>query len=302
LSVRLWNQGEELGPHLEEFRPTLLLANDPEAYDPDRYLENFDWEAVRKHRDESLLRIGLVASPYEKASDLWSVRLAHVRRLGIDFFYSFQASGFIARHHEVYRAHGFPVLSLEFAANPMTYYPVPGVERDLPFVFLGTAHAEKWDRYCRYFRSVMKARPGIVCGPYWPRASRSRIDEPLHRYLYGRARVGLNLHVPFQIDDATELNERAYNLAACGVPQLIDAPKLLPERFRAESVFVGARPEDYFEQFMEILKSPDEAQRRALNALDDVFAGHTVFHRAAAFVEQLAALDECRSAPTERGA
>jgi hypothetical protein len=290
LPARSWHQGEPLEPHLREFSPTLLLANDPETYNPNCYLENFNWTALRDYRKTRQLRIGLVATPYPKAPDTWAVRLAHARRLGVDFFYSFQAPEFISRHHSVYRSHGFPVLSLEFGANPLVYYPVPTVERDLDYVFLGSAHFEKWERYYRFFRNVMAQRRGLVCGPFWPNAARTRIDESLHRYLYARARVGLNLHVPFQIDDATELNERAYNLAACGVPQLTDAPKLLLERFRPQSVFFGATPTEYHEQFLRILICADEARERAINALEDVFTRHTVFHRVESFVAQFDAL------------
>lgn len=288
--ARSWHQGEPLGPILWEFAPSVLLANDPELYDPARYLENFDWDAMREYRRSREMRIGLVASPYPKDPTVWAPRLAHARRLGVEFFYAFQAPGFVARHHRVYRDHGFPVLSLEFGANPLTYYPVPDVDRDLGYVFLGSAHSEKWEQYYRFFRVVAASEPGLIAGPYWPQAARSRIPEPLHRYLYARAKVGLNLHVQFQLAEATELNERAYNLAACGVPQLTDAPKLLPERFRPRSVWIGVTPAEYRDQYFRILAWPEEARERVLSALEDVFTRHTIFHRAAEFVDQLASV------------
>jgi hypothetical protein len=286
--ARPWHQGEPLGPHLREFAPTILLANDPEKYDPANYLENFDWDAVREYRRSRELLIGLVASPYPKDPALWAVRLEHARRLGVDFFYAFQAPAFIDRHHRVYRDHGFGVLSLEFGANPLLYYPVPGVDRDIGYVFLGSAHYEKWGQYYRFFREVGAAGPGLIAGPWWPQAVRARIPEALHRYLYARAKVGLNVHVPFQLNDATELNERAYNLAACGVPQLTDAPKLLFERFHPGSVWVGNIPAEYRDQYFRILSRPDEARERALGGLEDVLTQHTIFHRAERFLEDLA--------------
>jgi SAM-dependent methyltransferase len=290
--ARLWHQGEPLGPHLWEFAPSVLLANDPEEYDPANYLENFDWDAVQEYRRSRELRIGLVGSPYPKDPTVWAVRLAHARRLGVSFFYAFQAPSFIARHHQVYRDHGFPVLSLEFGANPLAYYPVPAIGRDLGYVFLGSAHFEKAGQYYRFFREVAADVPGLIAGPYWPQAARSHIPEPLHRYLYARGKVGLNVHAPFQLNEATELNERAYNLAACGVPQLTDAPKLLFERFRPGSVWVGTSPAEYLEQYYRILARPGEAQERAMNGLEDVLTRHTVFHRAAEFIYQLASVDK----------
>jgi hypothetical protein len=291
LPTACWHQGEPLATFLESFAPTMLLANDAEVYDPSDYLTYCDWDAIRQYRRRRSLSVGLVAGPYPKVDSVWPERLAHARRLGIDFFYCFQTPSFSARRHRVYREHGFPVLSLEFGANPLVYYPVPGVERDLDYVFLGSAHFEKWGQYARFFRRIVSEHAGLIAGPDWGTAARPRVEESLHRYLYARAKVGLNLHVPFQHDDASELNERTYNLAACGVPQLSDAPRLLPERFRAGSVFVGATPAEYAEQYSRILNEPDEAQQRALSALEDVFTRHTIFHRADAFVEQL---DEVR--------
>lgn len=287
LPTACWHQGEPLAPHLDAFTPTVLLANDGEIYDPADYLSYFDWNAIWQYRRSGSLTIGLVASPYPKTAAVWSERLAHARRLGVDFYYCFQASSFSAHCHRIYREHGFPVLSLEFGANPLVYYPVAGVKRDLDYVFLGSAHFEKWEQYTRFFRRVVAEQPGLIAGPGWGPMARMRVEEPLHRYLYARAKVGLNLHVPFQLDDASELNERAYNLAACGVPQLTDAPRLLPERFRAGSLFVGATPAEYSEQYLRILNRPDEAQQKALSALEDVLTRHTIFHRAQAFVDQL---------------
>ena len=87
-----------------------------------------------------------------------------------------------------------------------------------------------------------------------------------------------------RIEEASELNERAYALAACGVPQLMDAPKLLPERFGPRSVYAASTPREYEAHFLRILREPEEARERALNALEDVFARHTVLHRAEAFL------------------
>ena len=290
--ARSWHEGELLGPILWEFAPSVLLADDPPwLYDPARYLEYIDWDAIREYRRWREMRIGLVVSPYPKDSTVWAPRLDHARRLGVDFYYAFQAPGFVARHHRVHRDHGFPVLSLEFGANPLTYYPVPDVHRDLGYVFLGSAHFEKWEQYYRFFRVVAASEPGLIAGPCWPQAARSRIPEPLHRYLYARAKVGLNVHVPFQLNEATELNERAYNLAACGVPQLTDAPKLLFERFRPESVWVGTSPAEYQKQYYRILAQPGQAEERAMNGIEDVLTRHTVFHRAADFIQQLSVFD-----------
>ena len=105
------------------------------------------------------------------------------------------------------------------------------------------------------------------------------------RHLYGRAKVGINLHVPSQISEPTELNERAYNLAASGVPQLMDYPALLPARFSENAVFAARTPREYAELFYRVLSNPAEAEDRAALALEEVMARHTVVHRADALLE-----------------
>jgi spore maturation protein CgeB len=102
-----------------------------------------------------------------------------------------------------------------------------------------------------------------------------------------RAKVALNLHIQNQIDWPSELNERTYNLAACGVPQLIDAPKLLFKRFQPDSFFVASSPAEYQKYFRFALNDPKEGQRRALQAQREVFEKHTIFHRAEAFIEAM---------------
>ena len=169
------------------------------------------------------------------------------------------------------------------------YYPVVGQERDLDYVFLGSAHFEKWPRYYEYFRNVLAARPGAIVGTGWSFAVRDWLPEDVHRKLYARARVGLNLHVPFQIEAASELNERAYNLAACGVPQLLDHPALLPQRFDPRSLYVASTPAEYEQLFHRILARPAEAAERADRALEEVLTRHTIFHRADRFLDNVTA-------------
>jgi hypothetical protein len=287
VAVAFWEPADDLARVLEAFRPTVFLANDPEEYEPQRYLDYLDWRALAAYRKENTLKLGLVANPYPKAPAALTARLRHARRLGVDFYYSFQAPSFIAERYAGYQREGYSVCSLEFGANPLVYYPVAGVERDLPFVFLGSAHFEKWDRYCDYFQDILAIVPGVIVGPGWKHALRQQLPEAQHRYLYARARVGLNLHVPFQIAASSELNERTYNLAAAGVPQLVDNPPLLPERFTPDCFYVASSSAEYAALFRRLLERPEEARARALSALEQVFARHTIFHRVEAFVGEL---------------
>ena len=107
------------------------------------------------------------------------------------------------------------------------------------------------------------------------------------RYLYARAKVGLNLHLEEQLDWANELNERTYILAACGVPQLLDDPALLPSRFDKNGLFIADSPAEYTELFEYILNHPDKAKQKTLLAQREVFEKHTWFHRAEKLVSDL---------------
>ena len=115
----------------------------------------------------------------------------------------------------------------------------------------------------------------------------SSIPFSLNRFIYARAKVGINLHVDEQVKWGRELNERTYTLAACGVPQLIDNPKLLRARFSQDAMFHAELPNKYFDLFNHIITSPDEANAKAMLSLEEVYLRHTTFHRADFFMRQL---------------
>ena len=102
-----------------------------------------------------------------------------------------------------------------------------------------------------------------------------------------KTKVGLNLHLDYQINTINQLNERTYMLAACGVPQLIDNPATLSKHFSEGCFFVANNPKEYALLFEKILTDPQEAQKRALKAQREVFANHTTFHRMDSFVREL---------------
>jgi len=100
------------------------------------------------------------------------------------------------------------------------------------------------------------------------------------------------LHIDDSIDWASELNERTYILAACGVPQLIDNAKLLDGRFSKQAIFKAKNPHVYANMFEYMLNNKDECQKRAIKAMEEVFDKHTTFHRAEGFILELIRLKE----------
>jgi spore maturation protein CgeB len=175
------------------------------------------------------------------------------------------------------------MLYLPFGANILHYYPVAGFERDLPYVLMATRKSE----HATYMKSIARKYPGFIDGPGWRHVRNFGFNRDRDRYIYARAQVGLNVHLPEQIEWACELNERTYQLAACGVPQLIDHPKLLDKIFGADTTFVADDPREYAELFELMQRDPRERERRALLSQSLIMKSETTFHRADAFTNQL---------------
>jgi hypothetical protein len=266
---------------LERFRPTVLLTTDH-----DGYLSRIDWQSVGAYRKVNSMHLGLNASLQEYGNTPLNQRLDWAQENKVDFYYSFKTQAYVCTRYAEILKRGYEIFTLEFGANPLLYYSVPDVERDLNYVFLGSTNSDKQPRYYAYLGHLWESYPGYIDGPWWSLISRFG-DAQTHRYLCARAKVALNLHIQNQIDWAGELNERTYNLAACGVPQLIDAPKLLSERFQEDSFFVAHTADEYLKLFTKIMHDPEEAQRRAFKAQQEVYAHHTVFHRAEQFIDAL---------------
>jgi hypothetical protein len=276
-----WDAAPGLERWLDEFQPTVLLTSDH----PD-YLDRLDWPAIERHRRRTGMQLGLTAADDDPA--LEQSRIDWARRHELSFYYSFRCPEYVQRHYQAAQAAGFAVHDVEFGANPLIYLPLAGVERDLPYVFLASANRDKWDRYFRYLPPLVSKYPGLIDGPGW-RCVKHWSARPQHAALYARARVAINLHIDVSIDSESELNERTYILAACGAPQLIDLPRLLFKRFSEGCFFVADQPRDYLPQFERMLADPAESQRRALQAQREVYARHTVFHRADHLVRQIMA-------------
>jgi hypothetical protein len=277
---------ETIHPYLDEFRPTVFLTSDsPE------YLARIDWEAVRRYRLVNVLHTGLTASISGYGNQSAQNRIAWAKQHQINFYYSFHSTQYLEERveYQAFIKNNFPLFSVEFGANPLLYYPIPNINRDLDYVFLASSNYDKRPRYYEYLGDIFSKYVGLIDGPGWIGIKRWAPPDA-HRFLYARARVGINLHIQESIDWPNELNERTYILAACGVPQLVDNAKLLTQRFSEDALFIARTPKDYNRLFEEILANPDQAQQRALKAQREVFERHTTFHRAEKFALDLLTL------------
>lgn len=274
LPVRLLQFDEAVMEVLRGFRPDVLLTTDSVDF-----LQRLDWQGFAEYGEKHRFLVGLSAIPGVMEDRPLAERLCWAKEHGIGFYYCYADLAYCKEEYREFFDAGYPVLGVPFSANPLHYYPVPDVERDLDFVFLASVNMDKWNRYIPYLNELVQRERGILLGPGWKHYAIRDIHPDRDRYLYARARVGLNLHLDFQLRGANELNERTYMLAACGTPQLIDEPGLLFRHFDADCVFVGRTPEEYNDRFSYILSHEEEAKRRALNAMRMVFRRHTIFHR-----------------------
>lgn len=271
---------------LEQFRPTIFLSTDHTAY-----LDKIDWQAMGKYREKYTLHIGLNARLEEEeiGNSPLLPRLDWAKKHGVEFYFSFRDKDYINKRTEYkpFHEYGYPILLLPFGANPLHHYPIPDIERDIDYCFLSSAHWTKGLSYSRLAKKTVSHYPGFINGIGWKHVKEFLFDRDRDRYIYARSKVGFNFHIPEQIEYACEVNERTHHLAMCGLPQIIDTPKLLPKLYSTNSLFMCQTGDEFMKHFKEIIANPMYGQQRALLAQKEVFNRHTSFHCADNFITQL---------------
>lgn len=271
--------GEDIKEKLNKFKANVFITSDSKGY-----LSTIDWEYVTRYKNENGLTVGLTASIEEYGNSPLIPRLEWAKKVGIDFYYSFRAPEYFENRTEYspFFDYGYKIISVEFGANPLLYFPISN-DKDLNYIFLASSNGDKINRYIEWLADIFSSYSGFISGSGWRNANKWP-SMNANKFLFSRAKVGINLHIDNQIEWASELNERTYTLAACGVPQLIDNPKLLSERFSSDAMFKVESSEEYLRMFEYMLKNPLECERRALIALEEVFGNYTTFHRADRFI------------------
>jgi spore maturation protein CgeB len=259
-----------------------------DVYKRQSYTAKIDWNVINAYKKSNNLHVGLTASIEEYGNTPLNQRLSWAKSVGIDFYYSFRAQEYFNSRTEYkpFFDFGYKILSVEFGANPILYFPLPIINKDLDYVFLASSNGDKQKRYFKWLSNLVYKHIGFIDGPGWHKIDRWA-SQPTHKFLYARAKIGINLHIDDSIDWASELNERTYILAACGVPQLVDNAKLLTNRFSNDSMFIATNPKEYEELFDFMLNNPKECEKRALKSLEEVYEKHTTLHRASSFINQL---------------
>jgi hypothetical protein len=206
---------ENIDEYLEDFKPTVFLTSDDGPF-----LDKVDWESVSRYKLKNDLKLGLTASlDYWGNATLYD-RLKWAKEKNVDFYYSFEDEDYLLtrKEYEPYFSEGYQIFTIPFGANPLIYYPVPNIEKDLDYVFITAKTLDKWPRFS-YIEKIVSKNSGFISGTGWKICGPNyKFDTEINRFIFSRAKVGLNLHLDLQIDWANELNERTYILAACGVP------------------------------------------------------------------------------------
>lgn len=280
VDVTLLQDGEPIRNALESFLPDVLIFME----ECPNFPGETGWAEIHDYKNRRGLLLGCGASLDTWKKDVLRRRIDYAKKIGADFFYCYADTRFWG---DEYREAGFPLVGVPFGANPLRYYPIGGIERDIDFVLLASVNADKSNRYISYLGDIVKNERGFIMGPGWRHFPVEDINPERDRYLYARAKVGLNLHIDFQIEGKNELNERTFLLASSGIPQVTDAPGLLSEYFSEDAFFVGHTPQEYEEMLRFALSDAKERERRALKAMREVYRSHTIFHRMRSFVASL---------------
>ena len=286
VKVKLLFWGEiETADILKDFKPNILFSLNDRAY-----IKDLDWKSINDYRKMNSLKIGLSVCEKmhcHKGETLQGI-IERGENLKVDFYHSLWNQEYIDSNEDYrkYLDRGYSILPWEFGANIFDYYPVPNIEKDLDYVFLASTNRNKRPRYHRYFSKIFQEFYGFYDGPGWS-VYEGNTDFSRDKFLYARAKIGINLHLQKQIDTAYDMNERTYQLAACGTPQIVDNAQLVLKKFRKESLFIASNPKEYYELFQYALNSPQICREKSKMALEDIYNGQTLIHKALDFAQNL---------------
>jgi hypothetical protein len=267
----------------EEFKPNVFISSDNK-----QYIKRIDWDYINHYKRTKTLKVGLTASIEAYGNTSLINRLKWAKQNNINFYYSFRSQEYLKnrKDYKAFYDYGYDIITVEFGANPLLYFPIPSIKKDLDYVFLASSNSDKQKRYLEWLPNIVNKYSGFIDGPGWKKIIRWA-SQPTHKFIYARAKIGINLHIDDSIDWASELNERTYILAACGVPQLVDNAKLLAKRFSDKSLFQAKNSNEYLELFQYMLENEKECENKAINALEIVYSKYTTLHRSEKFILEL---------------
>ena len=275
-----WNR--QFNSIIDRFKPDVIITSDHSLY-----LDQFDWDYIKSFREKHKLLLIFTASHEKEGNSSNQLRLENAKLKNVDFFISFQNEDFIRTNYSDWEKYGYDILSVPFSGNPLIYQYTE-IENYYDFSFLGSSNPEKVFRYYKYFSKIFQKYNGIIFGPGWNLTNYKILDRKYHKYFYNMASIGLNLHIPSQISNNSEINERTYSLACNGTFQIIDNPKAINILFpEVNKVVTSDSPKEYIDKFEYYLNNPSERIPYTLYSLEQIYNQNTIFHRMDKFVNYL---------------
>jgi spore maturation protein CgeB len=104
---------------------------------------------------------------------------------------------------------------------------------------------------------------------------------------YGRSRVALAPLLPALRREPFELTHRVFEAAACGAFQITSLSPVSRRYFSERALICARDGGDFVRLFEAYAGRPDERNRVAEEALVELYAGHTTFHRVEALLAGL---------------
>lgn len=275
---------------LDEFRPNVVVALDQEPS-----LACIDLAALREYkRAHGCLR--LFVSTRDDVFAPAEMTEGDSRRLeraldgdGADAFMSLYEPECFPRLQRAWVDAGFRSVSVPQSGNPIEDYP-RDVTRVFDYFYASVRTPERLGATWAELRGIIARHRGDWTREGWGFGLPSvpLADMPAR---FGAARIALAPLLPALRREPFELTHRVYEAAACGAFQITSLSPI-SRRFFSERALVCARDgEEFVRLFERFVNRPDERNRIAEQALVELYAGHTVFHRIEALLAELESLE-----------
>ena len=263
---------------LDELRPNVVVALDHEPS-----LACIDLAALREHkRTHGCLRLFVATRDDVFApGELSEGESRRLRRAidgdGADAFMSLYEPECFPRLQRAWADAGFRSVSVPQSANPIEDYPCD-VPRVHDYFYASVCTPERLRATWSELRHIIAHHRGEWTREGWGFGNPSVpfADMPAR---FGAARIALAPLLPALRRQPFELTHRVYEAAACGAFQITSLSPIT-RRFFSERALVAARDgEEFVHLFEHFVTRPDERNRIAEQALVELYAGQTVFHR-----------------------
>ena len=277
------------GALLDEFRPNVVVALDHEVA-----LSCVDLVALREYkRTHGCLR--LFVSTRDDLFAPTGMSADERRRLqraidgdGADAFMSLYEPELFRRVYGAWIDAGFRSVSVQQSGNPLEDHP-RDVARVHDYFHASVCTRERLRATWSELPPIVRRHRGDWAGEGWGfgGGTVSFAEMPAR---YGASRIALAPLLPSLRRQPFELTHRVFEAAACGAFQITSLSPI-SRRFFSDRALVCARDgEDFVRLFEHFVGRRDERDRIAEQALVELYAGHTVFHRIESLLASLDSL------------